>query len=87
MYTYRANFVFFNFLVFMCGCAILRNMEGPFYITLNCATYDMETLCIVSDCAICKYYNPVLCHEFRSARYNCSLIQLLLCAEELSRTL
>ena len=54
MYTYRANFVVLNFLVFMCGCVILRNTQGPFYITLNCATYDMATLCIASDCVICK---------------------------------
>ena len=48
------------FFVFMCGCVILRNMQGPFYITLNCATYYMATFCIAFDCAICKYYNHVL---------------------------
>ena len=42
--------VVLNFLVFMCGCVILRNMQGP----LNCATYDMATLCIASDCVICN---------------------------------
>ena len=66
-----------NFLAFVCGCVILRNMQGPFHITLYCATYYMATLCISLDCAICKCYNPVLCHELRSARHNSSFIQLL----------
>jgi len=68
--------VLLNFIVFICGCVSLRNMQGPFYITLNCTTYDMATLCIASDCAICKCYNPELCHELHSARYNSSFIQL-----------
>jgi len=68
--------VVLNFLVFMCGCVILRNMQGPFYIMLNCATYYMATLCIALDCVICKCYSPVLCHELRSTRHNSSFIQL-----------
>jgi len=50
--------VIVNFLAFILQLRHFINTQGPFYITLYCATHNMVTLCIASDGAICTMLQP-----------------------------